>query len=181
MAKNELDLMMEHADEMDQVVKEHWKGSTPTEIAALLKKPRARVVALITEWQTLASKNEALRGRAREALANADAHYSKLISKAYEVIDEADLNSNLSAKTNAIKLISDMEAKRIDMLQKSGMLENKELAEEMMETQRKQEALEAILKDVVAGCPRCRMEVMQRLNDMSNDPVIVRQVHPDDV
>jgi len=175
MANNELELMLDHADEMDKVIQEHWRGLTPTQIAKKLKKPRVRVVGLIEEWQGLAARNEVMRGRAREALANADAHYSKLISKAYEVVEEADTLSNLSAKTNAIKLISDMEAKRIGMLREAGMLENKELAEEMMDTQRKQDALQAILKDVIADCPKCRFEVLQRLNDINNEPVIVRQ------
>lgn len=176
MASTELDLILDHADEMNQVLIEHWKGATPTEIAKILKKPRARVVSLITEWQQVASRNEVMRGRAREVLANADAHYSQLIAKAYEVIEDADTQSLLSVKANAIKLIADMESKRVDMLQKSGMLENKELAEEMMATQRKQEQLEAILKDVVADCQHCRLEVMQRLSDINNDPVVVRQM-----
>ena len=126
---NELELLHDYMDEMNEIMVEKWKGKTVSEIATALKKPRQRVKEVIEEWGNLASRNDVVRTRAREALATADAHYSKLIGHAYEVMDEADVNSNLSAKTNSIKLIADMEARRIDMLQKSGLLENKELAE----------------------------------------------------
>ena len=163
MASSELEKTLDHLDQINKVVSEYLKGDDPTVISKTLGMPRVRVVGYITEWRGMISNNEAIRARAKEALASADQHYSRLIGKAYEVIDSADQNTNLSAKTNAIKLIADMESKRIDMLQKSGMLENKELAEELAENERKQEVLEAILKEVVSDCDHCKHEVMRRL------------------
>jgi uncharacterized protein with PIN domain len=183
MVNNELELLHDHMDEMNEIMVERWKGKTISEIATTLKKPRQRVKEIIEEWATVASRNDVIRSRAREALSTADAHYSKLIGHTYEVMEEADSNNNLTAKTNAIKLIADMEARRIDMLQKSGLLENKELAEEMIETQRRQKALESILKDVVAECPRCRPEVLSRLSEVSrpDEAVVVPYVHVEQV
>lgn len=163
MASSELEKTLDYLDEMNKVVAEYLKGDDPTVISKTLGMTRVRVVGYITEWRGMIANNEAIRARAKEALASADQHYSRLIGKAYEVIDSADQRDNLSAKTNAIKLIADMESKRIDMLQKSGMLENKELAEELVENERKQEVLEGILKDVVADCSHCKVEVMKRL------------------
>ncbi len=175
MASTELEKTLDHLDLINKVVSEYLKGDDPTVIARTLGMQRVRVVGLITEWRGMISNNEAIRARAKEALASADQHYSRLIGKAYEVIDSADQGNNLSAKTNAIKLIADMENKRIDMLQKSGMLENKELAEELAENERKQEVLEAILKDVVAHCNSCKTEVMRRLATIAdpNEAVVV--------
>lgn len=175
MASTELELTLDHMDTMNTVVTEYLKGEDPTQIAKTLKMQRQRVVGYLTEWRGLISNNEAIRSRAREALAGADQHYSRLINKAYEVIDSADQRDNLSAKTNAIKLIADMEAKRIGMLQSSGMLENKELAEELAETERKQEALQNILKEVVSKCDHCKPEVMRRLQTVAdpNEAVVV--------
>lgn len=176
MAKDELELLHDHMDQMNEIMVLKWQGLSVTEIAKSLKQPRQRVKEMIDEWASIASRNDVVRTRAREALASTDAHYSKLIGHAYDVMEEADSNSNLTAKTNAIKLIADMEARRIDMLQKSGLLENKELAEEMMDTQRKQKALEAILKEVVAGCDRCRTQVMERLSEVNDEVVVVDYV-----
>ena len=128
----------------------------------------------------MASDNAAIRARAKEALVGADTHYNKLIQKAYEVIDDATTTANLGAKTAAIKLVLDIEAKRIDMLQKAGLLENKELAEEMLEIERKQDILVNILKDIASEYPQVRDEIMRRLSRITNkvEEVTVVQGEP---
>lgn len=173
---NNLELAANHIEDVNNVVTEYLKGYNASEIAKMTGYTRQRVLGYLNEWRGMIANNEAIRTRAKEALAGADAHYNKLIQKAYEVIDSADARDNLGAKSGAIKLIADMEAKRIDLLQKAGMLDNKELAEEMADTERKQELLEGILKDVVAHCDTCRNEVMRRLAEVSDEPVVVEHV-----
>ena len=172
----EIDLV-NHLDEVNRVVEEYLKGSDPTKISKDLAIPRVRVVAHLDEWKTMASANDAIRARAKDALAGADAHYSKLISRSYEVIDEASMTNNLSAKTAAIKLVMDIESKRIDMLQKAGLLENKELAEEMMEIERRQEVLVGILRDIASEYPQVRDEIMRRLSSISKNGEVITVVN----
>ena len=161
--------IIKHLDQVNQVVEEYLKGSDPTKISKELDIPRTRVVTLINEWKVMASANDAIRARAKEAMASMDAHYGKLITKAYEVIDEASLTNNLSAKTQAIKLVVDIEKSRIEMLQKAGLLENKELAEEMVEIEKRQEILVEILRDIAAEHPEIRDKVMRRLSDIAKE------------
>jgi hypothetical protein len=125
----------------------------------------------------MASDNAAIRQRAKEALVAADTHYNHLINKAYEVIDEATTVGNLGAKNAGIKLVLDIESKRIDMLQKAGLLENKELAEEMLEIERKQDVLKNILKDIAAEHPEVRDKIMRRLSDISRAGEVITVVH----
>jgi hypothetical protein len=160
-----------------KVVTEYLKGQDPTKISKDLDMPRTRVVALINEWKVMASANDAIRARAKEALAGADTHYSKLITKAYEVIDESSLTNNLGAKTQAIKLVMDIEKSRIEMLQKAGLLENKELAEEMVEIERKQEVLIGILRDVASEHPEIRDLIMHRLSSIAKEGEVITIVH----
>ena len=169
--------LVKHLDQVNTVVGEYLKGNDPTQISKDLAIPRQRVVAYIDEWKQMASDNAIIRARAKEALAGADAHYSKLITKSYEVIDEASMTNNLSAKTAAIKLVMDIESKRIDMLQKAGLLENKELAEEMIEIEKRQEVLVAILKDIASEYPEIRDEIMRRLSSISKDNEVITVVH----
>ena len=159
--------LVQHLDTVNKVVGEYLKGNDPTKISKQLDMPRTKVVSLIKEWQTMASDNSAIRARAKEALAAADEHYSRLISQAYEVIEEATTTANLTAKTAGIKLVMDLESKRIEMLQKAGLLENKELAEEMLEIERRQEILMKILKDIAADHPEVRDKIMSRLSEAS--------------
>jgi hypothetical protein len=165
--------LIEHLDEVNKVVTEYLKGQDPTKISKELDIPRTRVVSLINEWNVMASANDAIRARAKEALAGADTHYSKLITKAYEVIDESSLTNNLSAKTQAIKLVMDIEKSRIEMLQKAGLLENKELAEEMVEIERRQEVLVEILRDIASTHPEVRDLIMKRLSQIAKEGEVI--------
>lgn len=170
------DLTVEHLDEVNKVVEKYLAGNEPTQISKELAMPRQKVVAYINEWRAMAADNAAIRARAKEALVGADTHYTKLISKAYEVIDEASTTANLSAKTAGIKLVMDLESKRIDMLQKAGLLENKELAEEMIAIENRQEVLVGILKDIAAEHPEVRDKIMRRLSDVSKDKEVITVV-----
>jgi hypothetical protein len=159
------DLTVEHLDQVNRVVEKYLAGTPETQISKELAIPRQKVVGYINEWRAMASDNAAIRARAKEALVGADTHYSKLIQKAYEVIDEATTVANLGAKTAGIKLVMDLERTRIDMLQKAGLLENKELAEEMMAIEERQETLISILKDIASEHPEIRDKIMKRLSD----------------
>lgn len=86
--------LVQHLDTVNKVVGEYLKGNDPTKISKQLDIPRTKVVTLIREWQSMASDNTAIRARAKEALAAADEHYSRLISQAYEVIDDATTNGD---------------------------------------------------------------------------------------
>jgi hypothetical protein len=171
------DNLIEHLDQVNKVVEEYLKGNDPTQISKELDIPRQRVVGYISEWKLMAADNAAIRARAKEALVGADTHYSKLIQKAYEVIDDATTTANLTAKTSAIKLVLDIEARRIDMLQKAGLLENKELAEEMLEIEHKQDVLVNILKDIASEHPEIRDEIMRRLSAVSKEREVITIVH----
>jgi hypothetical protein len=163
------DLTVEHLDEINKVVEKYLQGAEPTQISKELALPRTKVVAHINQWKLMAADNAAIRARAKEALVVADTHYNKLINKAYEVIDDATTTANLSAKTAGIKLVLDIESKRIDMLQKAGLLENKELAEEMVEIERKQDILKGILQDIASEHPEIRDKIMRRLSDIAKN------------
>lgn len=169
--------LVAHLDEVNRVVEKYLQGNEPTQISKELAMPRQKVVALIDEWRGLAADNAIIRARAKEALAGADAHYNKLIQKAYEVMDEATTTANLGAKNASIKLVMDIEKTRIDMLQKAGLLENKELAEEMMEIERNQDILKNILRDIATEHPEVRDKIMRRLSEVSKEKEVVTIVH----
>ena len=169
--------LVKHLDQVNLVVEEYLKGNDPTVISKQLDIPRQRVVTLINEWKVMASANDAIRARAKEALAAADTHYSKLVARTYEVIDEASMTNNLTAKTQAIKLVMDIESKRIDMLQKAGLLENKELADEMMQIEKRQDVLMVILKDIASQHPEIRDEIMRRLSSIAKEDEAVTIIH----
>ena len=164
-----------HFDRMNTVVSEFLKGNNPTQIAAITGFKRAEVVELVEEWKTVAHNDTAARDRAKEAISGADRHYAMLIKEAWKTVEDADQAGQLNVKATALKLIADIEGKRIGMLQEIGLLDNAELATQIADTERKQEILVKILKEVTATCPKCKMEVAKRLSQITGivEPVII--------
>lgn len=156
-----------HFDRMNKVVEELLKGSTPTQIATLTGFKRAEVIELIDEWKDVVHNDVSLRGRAKEAISGADQHYAMLIKEAWKTVEDADQAGQLAVKSGALKLIADIETKRITMLQTVGVLENNEIASQIAETERKQEILVGILKEVTTSCTKCKLDVAKRLSQIT--------------
>ncbi len=154
-------------DQMNLVVEELLKGKNPTDISKFLGIKRSEVLEHIDTWRELVSGDSRIRERAKEALAGADQHYSMIIQRAWETVDQADANQQYNTKASALKMIADVEQKRIDMLQKAGLLENNEMSAQLLETERKQEVLVSILKEVTSNCNVCRVEVAKRLSEVT--------------
>ena len=159
---------------MNRVVEELLKGSTEKAIASRLGLSRAVVQGHIAEWRSITRNDTNIHARAREALAGADKHYNMIISEAWETSEQADGNQQYAVKVQALKLAADTEGKRLEMLNKAGVLENSELAEQLVETERKQQALVAILREVTSDCDKCKFEVARRLTAITNQVEVIR-------
>jgi len=162
-------------DQMNRVVEEMLKGNSPTAIARSLSIKRTEVLEHLDTWKNLVKGDSSIRERAKEALAATDQHYAMIINRAWETVEQADANDQLNIKAQTLKLIADVEGKRIDMLQKAGLLENNELGDQLIETERKQGVLVEILKSVTANCDHCKFEVARRLSEVTGkvEPVDV--------
>ena len=158
--------LADHFDRMNKVVEELLKGNTPTQIASITGFKRSDVVEYIDEWKKVVRNDTTARDRAKEAIAGADQHYAMLINEAWKTAEAAEGQGQFNVKATTLKLIADIEAKRIGMLQQVGLLDNAELASQVAEAERKQEILVKILKEVTSTCPKCKLEVAKRLSQI---------------
>lgn len=179
----ELDLA-DKFDNMNKVVEAKLTGKNLTQIARDLGMTRVQVHEYYEMWKTIAAESQNMKTRAREALAGADAHYDKLIGELYKIIKEADEHNfsegtdakMLSIKSGAIGKIGEFEAKRVGMLKDAGLLDDQELAQQVLETERKHEILIGILRDVTSKCAVCSKKVEERLRQVVNEPVAITLV-----
>jgi uncharacterized protein (DUF885 family) len=156
-----------HFDRMNKVVEELLKGNNATAIATITGFPRKDVLELIGEWKSVVHNDQNAKDRAKEAISGADQHYAMLIKEAWKTVEDADQSGQLGIKSGALKLIADIETKRIGMLQQVGLLDNAEMADQIAETERKQEILVRILKEVTSSCSKCKMDVARRLSQIT--------------
>jgi len=160
-------------DQMNRVIEEMLKGNNPTQIAKDLGLQRADVIKHIDLWRSLIKGDHGVKERASEALSAADQHYNMIIKEAWDTVKRAEDQDALNVKAQTLKLIADVEQKRIDMLQKAGVLEKNDMAESILETERKQEVLVGILRDVSSSCSTCKQEVAKRLSLVTNKVEVI--------
>ena len=144
-------------------MKNYLKGITLL-IAALTGFKRAEVVEYIDEWKLVVRNDSATRDRAKEAVSGADQHYAMLIKEAWKTVEDADQSGQLGVKATSLKLIADIETKRITMLKEVGLLDNAEIAGQILETERKQDILIEILREIAKEHPQVRKEIMKKLS-----------------
>jgi len=156
--------LADHFDRMNKVIEELLKGNNPTQIASLTGFKRAEVVEYIDEWKSVVRNDSATRDRAKEAVSGADQHYAMLIKEAWKTVDDADQSGQLGVKATSLKLIADIETKRITMLKEVGLLDNAEIAGQILETERKQDILIEILREIAKEHPQVRKEIMKKLS-----------------
>lgn len=159
----ELDTL-DRIEQMNTVVAQLLKGDNATAIAKNTGLKRAQVIEYIDEWKLLAQNNKTIQSRAYEALTGMDEHYSMIIRELWGVLEEADMNNDLRTKTTVLKNLADIEGKRVDLLQKAGLLDTQQMGDEVIEMERKHEILITILREVTSDCPHCKVEVARRLS-----------------
>lgn len=156
----------ERFESMEKVAELTMKGHSATAISKSLGIPRKEVVLLQDDYRTALSNDAEARDMARDHLNMMVKHYDKLIRKLYELVDEIDsldFGHQVAAQKNAaVRSIADLEAKRLDALQKAGLLDSAELGDELAEMEEKQEILIDILRNDLCG--ECKMRVAHKLS-----------------
>jgi len=168
--------LLDRYEQINKVAQLYIKGTTnPTAIAKQLGVKRAEALDLIDEWKSIARNNDDVKEQASEALQAGIQHYSMIVERLWETVEQADDDGDIKTKNAVLKNIADIEAKKIDMLQKAGLYDDAALGDELAEMEEKQQILISILKEVTADCDHCKVEVARRLARVTGkaEPVVI--------
>lgn len=156
------------------------KGWKPMAISKELGVPFAAVKKGIEQWEEILRNDIESRDAARDYLNRMVSNYDDLIRKAHENLDELRrmlFDEKVSAQINAtLKNIADFEAKRVDSLQKAGLLDAHELGDELAEREERERQLIEILRNDL--CSDCKHVVAAKLQSLTNEVEVV-QVYED--
>lgn len=159
---------------MEQVASLRLAGKSDTAVAKELGIQRKVAIELFGEYKEIVKADRDSRDWARDHLDMMVKHYDRLIEKSYEVyrnLEFMSFDEKVAAQMNTtLKNISEYEGKRVDALQKAGLLEGAELGDEMAAMEEKHAVIIDILKNHL--CEHCRPTVMSRLR------AITGQVEP---
>lgn len=167
--------------EMNEVVRLFAQNINPSAIAKQLGIRRVDVLDHLDEWRKSRVMSEFAKDRVDDLIMSMDEHYSLLIRKAYEIIDEVDdlkksdketmtRSQMLSQKKGALDLIAKLEKDRIDIFQKTGLLEMDSLGDELAKMESEKQLILNILKNDL--CNHCKPVVMSKIASMlGGEPV----------
>lgn len=140
-----------------------------TKIARATGLPRAEVVIMVDEIKAGMRSMDNYKEMARERLSQMDRHYELLIQEAWEAVEELKSDPKTMDKVpGALKIIGDLEAKRQESLQKAGLYDDSELADMMVETERKVEGIKKLLQDIIRSHPDLKEFIIQGLRKIEN-------------
>jgi hypothetical protein len=155
--------------QMEEVAKLTMQGHTATAISKALNIPRKEVMLLQEDYRIALANDSDARDMARDHLNQMVKNYDRLMVKANELVDDLqtlNFNHNVAGQINgALRLVADLDAKRLDALQKAGLLDSAELGDELADMEEKQQIIVQILRDEL--CDDCRMKVASKLSKIT--------------
>lgn len=168
--------------EMEEVAKSMLKGHTEYKTARDLGLKVVEVRALWIAYKDRLSNDSLARDAARDHLNMMVRSFDDLILKMHANLDDLD-NMAFDQQTSAqkiasVKTIGELQAKRVDALQKAGLLDNAELGDELAEHERQRDILVDILKNDL--CPECQARVAQKLQQVTNEVEVIQVFEDDD-
>lgn len=161
--------------QMEEVAKRIMKGHSELKVARDLGIKVAEVKSQWGQYKDLLHNSLAVDA-ARDQLNVMVEQYNDLISKLYVNLDDLEelrYDDKISAQINTTtKNIGELLAKRVDLLQKAGVLEGADMGAELAEMEEKQEILIDILRNDL--CEVCQATVARRLKEVTGQVESVR-------
>lgn len=152
-----------------EVLRLKFQGETDMTIAKRLGMPRKDVVKVYDDWRSSSTVQSEMGDRVHELITELDASYEHLIRAQWEVVHSIDAHhdpsaSLLTAKNAALKNIAEFKDRRIQVLQRSGVLDNQDLAADLAEMERQRDAIIDILDHDL--CDKCQPKVARKIGEL---------------
>lgn len=162
----------EYDKTMERIVELDLHGLSPTQIAKETGLQRKVVIRELEQVREAWQNNAEARDLARDHLNKLVKHYDYLIKQFYELHEEAEtlqLNDRIvGQRAGILKNIAELEHKRVDVLQKAGLLESAEIGDEIAQWEDEKQTMLSILRDL---CPACRGKVGARIARLKGEEV----------
>lgn len=159
----------EYFKKQNDVVDDFLRGITePTALAKAHGITRADAIVMLDEWRDFVRSDKSFKEMGRERLHEMDRHYALLIKDGHETIQELKDGGSWDKVGAALKVVADIEHKRQDALQKAGMYDDGELADMLIENERKTEEISKFLLELVEDEPHLKNRIIDALKKIED-------------
>lgn len=162
----ELDIIR-RAEQEAKVVSLYASTYPVSEIIKQTGLKKSEIDEILRGFREYAKQDKVLREMSRETVLKTAYHYDQLIQKLYDAVAIANDNGDYKAEMSGIKAIADIEKQRVDFMQKAGMLADNEIGDQLIESERKQQLIIDILKDISKQYPKIGLEIQVRLKELT--------------
>lgn len=155
------------------VVDDFLKGNTNyTDLARRHSVKRAEAIQMLDEWKDFVRSDKSFKEMGRERLHEMDRHFGLIIKGLWDNAEALDEDDKHDKAAGVRKIIAEVEHKRQDALQKAGMYDDGELADMVMETERKTQAIAEFLTKLAADEPHLKPRIIEALKKIENPDYI---------
>ena len=172
LAEQEQDMMME-------VVKLQSEGRTKTYIQQKTGASFKKQNELGARFKSFVNTDRYIQERARESVGQIDTHYTSLLSKFYEVVDDAENNNDYKTKADVLKKIADVEKQRVEFLSKAGMMSAGGIGDDLVELEEQKERIKQVLREIAQERPDVAQLIAQKLAQLDGTVIAERVVGED--
>jgi len=167
--------LVQYAQHQEKVVSLYAAGQTVSNIMKLTGHPRKYVEQLLADFRQYAAQDRVIQERAREIVLVVDQHYRDLVRDLHKAVEDANENLDYKAAMTGLKALADVEAKRVELVQKAGIIAEDGIGDQIAESERKQRIIVDILQNGL--CSNCRSKVAHKLSQVSGEiePTVVVQ------
>lgn len=172
LAEEEQDMMME-------VVKLQAEGRTKTYIQQKTGASFKKQGEVSQNFKTFVNSDRYIQERARESVGQIDTHYTSLLAKFYEVVDDAENADDYKTKADVLKKIADVEKQRVEFLSKAGMMSAGGIGDDLVELEEQREKIKQVLREIAQERPDVAKLIAQKLANLDGTVVAERVVGED--
>lgn len=162
----ELDIIRE-AEREQEIVSLWASGKTILQIVNTTGIKKKMVEDTLVIYKQYSMQDKVLREMSRETVLRTRQHYDDIITKLYDAVSVANDNGDYKAEMTGLKMIADIEKQRVDFMQKAGMLADNEIGDQIVESERKQQVIIDILRDISRQYPKVGLEIQERLKEVT--------------
>ena len=163
----------------NDIIVDYAKSNKIADIARRYNLKQADVRTVIKEYRESLKGNREVSERGMELAHSLDLHFGELVRETQgtlkeidDALDEASVKekaSLLGQRLSAIKLISDIESRRVDVMQKAGLLQDDAIVTQMEEQEEQMQQVLQIVKRVTERYPELAKEIALEIATLTGE------------
>lgn len=155
--------------DMEEVARLMMRGLSEYQVARRTEFKVVEVKALWSQYKERLQNDPLATDAARDHLNLMVKQYDELIAKLHDNLEDLaqlDYDEKISAQINTTtKNIGDLQAKRVDLLQKAGLLDAHDLGDELAEREEREAKIIKILQHDL--CNSCQVHVRDKITELT--------------